>query len=53
MDYTLIEIFYYDNIRNFCPIRIDPDYVDDYYKNQVVFILQYPRGNNELKVSIG
>jgi hypothetical protein len=52
-NYTLIEIFDYDNINDFFPIQIYQDIDDNYYKKRDVFFLQYPRGNNELGLSFG
>ena len=37
LDYTLIEIFDYDKIEYFFPIRIDPDYPDNFYRKIEVF----------------
>ena len=48
LDYTCIEILKSDNINNY--FEIDPDLIElgnpDYLKDNDIFILQYPLGNN-------
>ena len=48
LDYTCIEILKSDNINNY--FEIDPDLIElgnpDYLKDNDIFILQYPNGNN-------
>ena len=53
LDYTLIEIFDYDKIKYFFPIPIFRDIDDNYFKKKDVFLLQYPRQDKELGLSLG
>ena len=51
LDYTFIEIFEKDNIKDYFKIYSDNDINN--LKNHNIFILQYPNNNNEISFSYG